>query len=105
MCLSGKEFKGEAFMRTATVSGLVPCSQDIFFRGMSVLSLLAFVSCLTVTGWCQDQATILGLVTDSSGAVVSGVKVTVANSERGVTRETTSNSNGEYDVPKVPIGS
>ena len=30
--------------------------------------------------------------------------MTVANPQRGVTRETTSNSAGEYTVAKVPIG-
>ena len=62
---------------------------------ISSVSLFAILTCFTVPGWCQDQATILGIVTDSSGASVAGAKVTVANSQRGVTRETTSNSDGD----------
>jgi hypothetical protein len=66
---------------------------------------LALLFFLAVNAWCQDQATILGIVTDSSGAVVADAKVTVANSQRGFTRQTRSNSDGEYTVAKVPIGS
>src|SRR4051812_22168609 len=74
-------------------------------RITAVISVAAFVSCLTVTAWCQDQGAILGIVTDSSGAAVSGAKVTIANSQRGFTRTATSNSDGEYTVSKAPIGS
>ena len=76
-----------------------------FFGGWSsVVSLLLFALCLSVTGWCQDQATIVGVVSDSTSAVIAGVKVKVTNSQKGITRETTSNSFGEYTVAKVPIG-
>ena len=54
--------------------------------------------------WCQE-ATIVGIVSDSSGSVVAGANVKVANTQRGFVREITSNSDGEYTVAKVPIGS
>jgi hypothetical protein len=46
----------------------------------------------------------VGVVTDPSDAVIAGAKVRVENAERGITKETTSNSEGEYRVSKVPIG-
>ena len=52
----------------------------------------------------QDTATIVGTVTDSSGAVVPGVRITVANPEKGLTREVASNAAGDYVAPKLPIG-
>ena len=67
-------------------------------------ALLAIGCYLPVFVWCQDQAAIVGIVTDSSGALIPAAKVTVANSQRGFTRETTSNSQGEYTIPRVPIG-
>ena len=91
-------------MRNAFVSSLKSRPQWILVCSNSVLSLLLFASCLSVTAWCQDQATIVGVVSDSTSAVVTGAKVTVTNSQRGVKRETTSNSFGEYTVAKVPIG-
>jgi len=55
-------------------------------------------------GWAQDTATIVGTVTDSSGAVMPGVKVTVSNPERGFVREVASNTAGEYTAARIPIG-
>ena len=64
-------------------------------------SLLFFISS---AAWAQDTATIVGTVTDPSGAVIPGVKVTVSNPEKGFTRELVSNPSGEYMAAKVPIG-
>jgi hypothetical protein len=50
------------------------------------------------------SGTILGTVTDSSGAVVSNAKVTVTNEGTGLTRTIESDSNGEYVVPSIPTG-
>src|SRR5437879_1099355 len=91
-------------MRNADLSSLKSRLQRFFVGSNSVLSLLRFALCLSLTAWCQDQATIVGVVSDSTSAVVTGAKVTVTNSQRGVKRETTSNSFGEYTVAKVPIG-
>src|SRR5262245_42701422 len=82
----------------------LPPVRDCLRRIMRPVSFALLVSLFCVTAWGQDQAAIMGIVTDSSGAVVAGAKVTVANSQRGFTRQTTSNSDGEYTVPKVPIG-
>jgi hypothetical protein len=66
--------------------------------------LLPLALCFPVNLWCQDQATIVGIVTDPTGAVIAGAKVTIVNAQRGFTRETMSNSEGEFTVVKVPIG-
>ena len=50
------------------------------------------------------SGTILGTVTDSSGAVVSNVKVIVTNEGTGLTRTVTSDANGDYVVPSIPTG-
>jgi outer membrane receptor protein involved in Fe transport len=50
------------------------------------------------------RGTILGTVTDSSGAAVSGAKVTVKNMDTGLTREVTTTDDGSYAVPELPIG-
>ncbi|MGE5112613.1 MAG: TonB-dependent receptor [Acidobacteriaceae bacterium] len=66
------------------------------------LVLLAAVS-LT---WAQSLAggAIEGTVTDASGAVVPGVKVTVLNSATGATQETTSNADGLFQFPVLAAG-
>lgn len=50
------------------------------------------------------RGTILGTVTDSSGAVVSGAKITVHNQATGLDRSTESSADGSYSVPELPIG-
>jgi len=54
--------------------------------------------------WAQDTATIVGTVTDASGAVVPGAKVTVSNPSRGFLRDVASSSAGEYTAARIPIG-
>jgi Carboxypeptidase regulatory-like domain len=50
------------------------------------------------------SGTILGTVTDSSGAIVAGAKVTIINEGTALTRTVTSDSNGEYTAPSLPTG-
>ena len=50
------------------------------------------------------RGTILGTVTDSSGAVVPGAKVTVKNMGTGLERSTETSADGSYSVPELPIG-
>jgi hypothetical protein len=47
---------------------------------------------------------ILGRVSDPSGAIVSGVKVTLVNEGTGVSREGKTNESGDYDFVEVPVG-
>src|SRR6267143_2003702 len=63
-----------------------------------VLLLTAAVSAQTFRG------TILGTVTDASGAVVSGAQVTVRNANTGLERTTRTSADGSYSVPELPIG-
>jgi len=54
--------------------------------------------------WAQNTGSITGTVTDPSGAAVAGATVVVANAEHGITRESTSNSAGEYSQTALPQG-
>src|ERR671931_2859839 len=50
------------------------------------------------------RGTILGTVTDPSGAVVSGAKVTAKNVATGLERTTQTSADGSYSIPELPIG-
>jgi hypothetical protein len=50
------------------------------------------------------RGTILGTVTDQTGATVPGAKVTVKNNGTGLTRETVTTDDGSYSIPELPIG-
>ena len=47
---------------------------------------------------------IQGIVTDSSGAVVAGARVTATELNTGVVRTVTTNETGNYTVPSIPVG-
>src|SRR5437870_9773538 len=52
----------------------------------------------------KDTGVIRGLVTDPSGAVVSGATVTVTSASTGQSRSASSNAAGEYVVPELQPG-
>ena len=52
----------------------------------------------------EVTAVISGLVTDPSGRVVTGAKVTAKDVDRGTTFPTTTNDSGFYIFPRLPIG-
>ena len=45
-----------------------------------------------------------GKVSDSSGAILPGVVVTLTNDASGVSRATTTNADGDYSFPETPVG-
>jgi outer membrane receptor protein involved in Fe transport len=69
--------------------------------------VLLVVSSLAVApaGAQTFRGTILGTVTDASGATVPGAKVRVVNDNTGLARETQTSEDGSYAIPELPIGS
>ncbi|HEX4169030.1 MAG TPA: carboxypeptidase regulatory-like domain-containing protein [Bryobacteraceae bacterium] len=52
----------------------------------------------------EVTASITGQVTDPSGAVISGAKVTATDQQRGTEWPTTTNGDGTYNLLRLPIG-
>jgi hypothetical protein len=57
-------------------------------------------------GWAQlgTQGAIVGVVTDSSDAAVSGAAVTVQNIETGLKLSAVTNDSGIFEVLALPVG-
>lgn len=73
--------------------------------GGVVLITLAAQFCFTVPAWGQEvTASIVGTVTDPSGAPISGAAVTATDTERGTTWTAKTNDSGAYNLPHVPVG-
>ena len=70
---------------------------------------LCFTVLLTFAGWLFGQGgstgTILGTVTDATGAIVPNAKVTVTNTATNVEFRTTTSSAGDYNAPDLNPGS
>ena len=69
------------------------------------MRLLALLLITAAGAFAQTASTqILGLVTDSTGAVVPGATITAKRIETGDVRTTTSNETGNYIFPLVDSG-
>src|SRR5579863_5054077 len=68
----------------------------------------ALLSCLALgigsPAYGQSTATLLGTVTDSTGAVLPSVQITITNTATGLARTATTNSTGNYNAPDLIIG-
>ncbi len=74
-------------------------------RARIILVSLALVFVLVAGLSAQTfRGTILGTVTDPSGAVLAGAKVTVKNAGTGLERTTETSADGSYSLPELPIG-
>src|SRR3984885_7320706 len=52
----------------------------------------------------QVTAAITGRVTDASGATVPGANVVATDKDRGTEWPTSTNAEGVYNLPRLPIG-
>ena len=67
--------------------------------------LLAAWALLAVPAlYAQGNATIVGVVSDASGALVPGATVTLTNEGTGLTQNAVSDSGGRYNFPRLAVG-
>ena len=73
--------------------------------GCAALACLCFLLIQAPSAFAQvDQGSITGIVQDQTGAVVPNAKVTLLNTDQGLTLETTADSSGVYTFSPVRIG-
>ena len=73
------------------------------FRLKTLLSVV-FFCCVSVGQAQQGRGTILGSVTDASGAAVVGAKVAIANVDTNSTVTTATNGEGFFTSPPLNVG-
>jgi hypothetical protein len=68
--------------------------------------LCCFFSMLFVAAaaFSQTSASLVGSVKDPTGAIVANAGITVTNADKGITRNTVSNGDGEWAVPALYPG-
>lgn len=74
-----------------------------FNRSSAAVALMFALTALPAFAQ-QDRATIEGLVTDSSGALIADAEVSVLHLETNDTIQTRTNQTGRYFAPNLPIG-
>ena len=72
-------------------------------RALAMCALLISAP-LLLLGQAVNFAQIHGRVIDSSGALVVGAQITVTQAETGLVRTATTNTEGRYVLPNLPLG-
>ena len=76
-----------------------------FFTGLAVLALAAVVGLVPPAAFAQaNSSSVVGTVTDESGASVPGAMVTVTNNGTQAVRTVETNERGDYSVTALDIG-
>jgi Carboxypeptidase regulatory-like domain len=86
------------------LSSIKRCGVRLTSEYLRVAALIAILFGLFSPTAKAQEATIVGTVTDPSGAVIAGVAVRIANEQTGATRTLSTNRVGQYVSPALPIG-
>jgi uncharacterized protein YfiM (DUF2279 family) len=73
-------------------------------HGSRLVVLLAAFCLLFAAQALAQEATVLGTVTDPSGAAVPNAAITVTNTDTGLSRSLTTNGDGQFVAPDLHIG-
>src|SRR5437667_827963 len=68
----------------------------------AIVVLIALPACLVFAQ--TSTATILGVVKDTTGALIPGVSITIKHTDTGQTRTAISSETGDYIVALLPVG-
>jgi len=72
--------------------------------GLVLLSLAVVAGLSSPLAGQAVNGNLLGTITDASGALVAGAKVTITETRENVSRSATTNESGFYSFPDVPPG-
>ncbi len=74
-------------------------------RAVKIVALFLSILLVPVSALAQrGRGTVLGIVTDQSGAVVPSAAVTIVNTETNVTTTVLTNNDGYYSAPNLAVG-
>jgi hypothetical protein len=88
----------------------LPGGSEMSTRRLLSLAVLCSVSiallAATQVAWSQEvTATIVGTISDPSGAPIKGATVTATDTDRGTVSTATTNDSGSYNLARLPVGS
>src|SRR5580692_8889300 len=97
----------ESMIRLAQVTknyiGAPPGANRASYRPYTLGAVLAAL--FSISAWAQTQlATVSGIITDPSGAVVPGVSITISSQGTGLKRSALTDTAGGYRFAGLPTG-
>src|SRR6266478_5165372 len=78
-------------------------SNRFFSAPRLVAAILFFFTCTYLQAQ-YENGSLVGTIRDTSGAAVPGAAVTITNNATAVTAKTTTNGDGDYELPSVHVG-
>ena len=69
-----------------------------------ILVALMFLAAGTPAGAQAVKGSLIGSITDSSGAAVPAASIEITEVQTGITRAAVTNQSGAYSVPNLPAG-
>jgi hypothetical protein len=83
--------------------GKLTNTKSVIFRRFLVAMVLAFLASVTVPSWAQvGQATLIGTVEDTTGAVIAGASITLTDTANQTQKTATSDSHGFFSFSGLP---
>jgi hypothetical protein len=89
---------------SSTYAGSLALSLRDNFRRVAIACVACFLLAMLGNSAFAQEATIVGTITDPSGAAIPKVTITIVNTETGISRTVSSNSDGQYVAPELHIG-
>lgn len=92
--------------RTRSVTDIRTSIMRACLKGLTAAVLAMFVMflCVPRSAAQLESGSVVGIVTDSSGAVYAGAQVVIENILTGSKVALTTNGSGVYDAPVLPLG-
>ena len=100
---SGGTF-GEVKSKGSAPSAAKPGPVNLWPLGMVMLLATILLGFSTPVAGQAVNATLLGTVTDSSGAAVGNAKMTITETNTGISHTSQTNESGNYVLPDLPPG-
>src|SRR5215467_14253509 len=70
--------------------------------GLAIILLIALGTCALLAQ--TSTASVVGVVRDTSGALIPGVTVNIKHLDSGLTRTVITSETGNYTAPSLPVG-
>src|SRR5581483_7812487 len=99
------EFPTWDFVQFSLYSFTWNSRKGVRMSAKNTLRLATFCFLLSTTSliYAQANGSFSGTVTDKTGSVITGAKVTVTSQATGTSREATTDASGHYLVPLLPV--
>src|ERR1700731_3415342 len=93
------------FARQLSITPVRRKEMEVKARSAMRFSWVVVALCFLLnTAWADVAGRISGMISDPSGAFVPGATVTLNNTGNGTKQNATTNGQGQYSFPVVPVG-